>query len=183
MEHLQIGVRGDAVIIRNSIGRSVAGPWSRMLVFGRQLSWRARPGWKSEPDQFGPLTLARDGDEMVLTETLNGAVFAVLRCDVAQHVGAAIIHQAHLLEEIDQRDDVVFDQALLSRNGMALGLVMNPHLRQEAAREAAWNSQLRRYIPSSGRVLQGLVFPPVVSQEVVNESVRAARAIVHPLGG
>lgn len=55
--------------------------------------------------------------------------------------------QTKLAEEHANRDGIIADQAILTRLGAPLGLTRNPAMLREAAKEAAWNTQLRRYIP------------------------------------
>ena len=73
----------------------------------------------------------------------------------------AMKSQARRLEELEAFEGVVFDQAILQRTGMPFGLTSNPKLQAEAGKEAAWNSELRRYIPG-GRLRQRQVGTPGV---------------------
>jgi len=58
----------------------------------------------------------------------------------------ALYAQAKLAEEEANAQSIIYDQAILTRLGVPLGLSNNPVILQEAAKEAAWNTSLRRYI-------------------------------------
>ena len=70
-----------------------------------------------------------------------------LAWDAALALGQAITYHARLVEEVVKRERVVMDQAILLRAGLWLPLVNDPYLRHQAHQEAAWNSDLRRYLP------------------------------------
>jgi len=58
----------------------------------------------------------------------------------------ALYTQAKLAEEEANAQKIIYDQAILTRLGLPLGLSNHPVILSEAMKEAAWNSNLRRYI-------------------------------------
>jgi len=59
-----------------------------------------------------------------------------------------------------QAEEIIFDQAILQRLGVPLGLTSNPDMQRAACVEAAWNSDLRRWIRSgrAGGIASQAVF-------------------------
>ena len=68
----------------------------------------------------------------------------------AQQIANGLAAVAKIVEERVNQERLVLDQALLMRTGAPIGLISpyNPALMRRARIEAAWNSNLRRYIPS-----------------------------------
>ena len=91
------------------------------------------------------VTVRRYGGRILLLN--GGRLLLDLPWRGALDLGAALIQQARKDEEIANHEQVVRDQAILNRAGIRLGLVNDPHLQEEAMKEAAWNSDLRRYMP------------------------------------
>ncbi len=67
--------------------------------------------------------------------------------NVALDVARALEKKARAAEEIAKAEGLIFDQALLVRTGAPLGFTDNPDIQKEAAKEAAHNSDLRKYLP------------------------------------
>ncbi len=67
--------------------------------------------------------------------------------NVALDLGKALIRKARDAEEIAKAESIIFDSALLIRTGAPLGFSDNPIIQKEAAKEAAWNGDLRKYLP------------------------------------
>lgn len=91
------------------------------------------------------MTIRQEGARVRLI--VGGRLIADLAPEAARELAALLRHQAGKAEEIVQRERIVFDQAILLRVGAPIGLIHDPHLRHQAASEAAWNSDLRRYLP------------------------------------
>lgn len=68
--------------------------------------------------------------------------------DAALEIAKAMIIQARKAEEIAKAEAIAYDQAILTRLGIPIGLTSHPIILKEAKKEAAWNTNLRRYIPS-----------------------------------
>ena len=65
---------------------------------------------------------------------------------VALDIARALEKKARKAEEIAKAAGLIFDQALLIRTGAPLGFTDNPDIQSEAAKEAAHNSDLRKYL-------------------------------------
>lgn len=84
-----------------------------------------------------------------------------LVCDVpwkgALEISRALRIKAKEAEALAKANKIIMDQALLTRAGFPIGLTSNPDMKKEAMKEAAWNRDLRRYIPLSkaGNIASG----------------------------
>jgi uncharacterized protein with NRDE domain len=93
--------------------------------------------------------IVRQEKERVLLITDSG-MFIDMPWQKALEVARALYHQARLAEEFEKHEQIIFDQALLLRSGVKLGLSSTPEIKKEAIKEAQWNRDLRRYIPDKG---------------------------------
>ena len=97
--------------------------------------------------QISTLQIRQEGQRVVVIS--NGQAILDLPWDAALAIAQAIRVKALLAEEQAKAEAIVFDQALLTRLGVPFGLTGNKAIQQEARKEAAWNSDLRRYIRSN----------------------------------
>lgn len=97
------------------------------------------------PAEQKEFTIRQEGDRVLLI--LNGRLVASMPWQAAESLAKAIRIQAKSARNFAQRDRLIFDQAILMRTGFPVGLSDHPYILREAAKEAAWNSDLRRYIP------------------------------------
>lgn len=86
----------------------------------------------------------QEGEKVLLV--LDG-IGTELPWEKALELGRALIQQGHRAEEIVKHEQVIEDQALLTRIGAPFGLAVDPRVAREAAREAVNNTKLRRYLP------------------------------------
>ena len=93
------------------------------------------------------VTIRQEGERVLIIK--NGIAIMDLPWDAAFTLAKAITTQAKKAEEIAKALDIISDQAILTRVGFPIGLTRNPKIMKEAMKEAAWNTQLRRYIPPS----------------------------------
>jgi len=96
----------------------------------------------------------------------NGRTIFEMPHDAALALAKAIWTQAKLAEEFANADDIVLDQALLTRLGVPIGLSDNRDIRAAADREAAWNSDLRRYAPGGVRSRERVGVPSIINKGV-----------------
>lgn len=94
--------------------------------------------------QISTLQIRQEGQRVIVIS--NGQAILDLPWDAALAVAQAIRVKALLAEEQAKAEAIALDQALLLRLGIPLGLTGNRSIQQEAYKEAAWNSDLRRYI-------------------------------------
>jgi hypothetical protein len=77
-----------------------------------------------------------------------------------------------LAEEIEQRERIIFDNAILLRSGaLPIGLIHNPHLLHQSGIEAAWNSHLRRYMPGGVKSREAFGVPTIINESDVSNEV------------
>jgi len=110
------------------------------------------------------ITVRREGPYVVLLDG-NGRLILRLPWEAALRLGQAITTQARRIQETADpltRKRVVADQALLNRIGMPIGLINDPALKREAMHEAAWNSDLRRYLPGGIRTQEAVGTPAII---------------------
>ena len=91
------------------------------------------------------ISVRQEGDRVLVIQ--NGQAILDLPYQAALALSKALRVKAKAAEEIDKAPDTIFDQAILMRLGANIGLTSHPVILREAAKEAAWNSDLRRYIP------------------------------------
>ena len=77
--------------------------------------------------------------------------------DVALVIAQQLYVAAKQAEEWHHRESLVMDSAILLRSGAPFSLTNNPALLDEAKKEAAWNTDLRRYM---GNDFRGIVGTP-----------------------
>lgn len=99
----------------------------------------------------------------------HGRALLDLPWQAALALAQALRAQGKRAEEIDRAQAIIADQAIVTRLGLRFGLTSHPLLLRSAAHEAAWNRDLRRYIP--GGKARG-----IASQELVG----APTLISHP---
>lgn len=90
------------------------------------------------------VTVRREGGRVLLLH--NGTLLFSLPWQAAIDLSRALYAKAKQAEEEARAAQIVYDQAILTRVGFPIGLSNRPDILQEAAKEAAWNSDLRRYI-------------------------------------
>lgn len=90
------------------------------------------------------VTVRREGVRVLLLH--NGTLLFSLPWQAAIELSRALYAKAKEAEEEAHAAKIVYDQAILTRVGFPIGLSNRPDILAEAAREAAWNSDLRRYI-------------------------------------
>lgn len=95
------------------------------------------------------------GHVVILSEGREAARFPV--GEVAERVAKAILIQSKRGEEVLNAENIILDNAILLRAGASIGLSNHPKIREETAKEAVSNRNLRRYMPGGvrGRTMFG----------------------------
>ncbi len=109
------------------------------------------------------LTVRREENRVLLIQ--NGRVVFDAPYEAALAIARAIFAKAKEAEEEFCVEQIVADQAILTRLGLPFGLTNRPDFLKMAANQAAWNSDLRRYIPPSragGMASQAIVGTPKI---------------------
>lgn len=107
----------------------------------------------------------QEGGRVLILE--GGRLLLDLPYDAALALAKALRVKGKQAEEETQAEHIIADQAILTRLGVPVGLSSRPDIQREAAREAAWNTTLRRYIPHSrarGIATQEIFGTPVIKQ-------------------
>lgn len=95
--------------------------------------------------QIKTATIRQEGGRVQVI--VNGKLAIDLPHDAALDLARAIHTKAKIAEEWASAQAIAHDQAILMRLGVPLGFTNHPAIIKEAQKEAAWNSELRRYIP------------------------------------
>lgn len=149
MESVTIGLRqGRVLLVNNLINKAGSFSWRAADAIGRSMAHKARSVEGPEPESFVTVSVRREGDQILIVET-SGQSLLIAPLAAALEIGHALIAQARKLEELENAQALAMDQAILQRSGVGFGLTRNPKIQAEAGKEAAWNSDLRRYIPAT----------------------------------
>lgn len=95
----------------------------------------------------------------------GGRLVTEMPWEAALALAKALMHAGRRAEEFVKANAIIEDQAILIRRGIPLGLSSNPDILAEAEKEAAWNSDLRRYIPSGIESQEAVGSPTVIKHE------------------
>lgn len=151
-------VDATVLLINNTlkVGLEMRG-WRAADELGHAIAYMARGVIAGDRQQVTrSVAVQRDGDQIVVER--QGAVFVRMPAAAALEVGNGILAKARLIEEDEQVDQVVFDQALLDRSGRLPGiqLTADPVKRELALKEALHNTKLRRAVRNR---MRGTVIP------------------------
>jgi len=114
-------------------------------------------------DTITPQTVLRVRQEGVnVLLVINGRAVE-MPWHIALELGRALLNKGHLAEEIAKHEQVIYDQALLTRAGLPIGLAVNKDVASEAIKEASWGTKLRRYLPGGVRAKEFVGAPRVVN--------------------
>lgn len=112
------------------------------------------------------LTVRRENTNILLLS--DGELVAEWPWEAAKEIAKAIRVQALRAEEQAKAEQIIMDQAILTRIGAPVGLTDRPDFQRAAANEAAYNSDLRRYI--RGRAAGGLESRAIVGVPTIRRS-------------
>jgi len=102
--------------------------------------------------QYGPRVLL----------ILNGKLVADMPWQAALNVSNSIRSKAKMAEEIAKAEQIAGDQAILTRAGFPVGLSNHPKIKDEAAKLAAWDTNLRRYMPGGVKSKEVFGVPNII---------------------
>lgn len=105
------------------------------------------------------ITIRREGTRVLLI--VDGRAVAEMPWRKADELAVAIRSKARAAEEQEKALEVARDNAILLRAGVRIGLSDDPRIREETGKIAAWDRNLRRYMPGGIRS-QELVGTPAV---------------------
>jgi hypothetical protein len=116
--------------------------------------------------QTRAVTVRQEGLHVLIIE--DGKAILYLPYQAALELARAIYIKAKQAEELAQADRIAFDQAIILRRGLRFGLTNRPDIQDEARKEAAWNTTLRRALPGGIRSQEQVGTPAVIVHEPVN---------------
>jgi len=120
---------------------------------------KAKTGGKNQMEisvpKAGSIRISDDGFHVLLTDETGKTL--IIPWNAALEVAKEMKAKALKIGETAHADKLINDQALLIRLSVPLGLTDNPDIKKEALKEAQWNSELRRYIPSVKGIPSGEV--------------------------
>ena len=96
--------------------------------------------------QYKTAVIRAEGANVVVI--VNGTTILDLPWDAAIALARGMISKAKTAEVNAKALEIVSDQALLIRAGMPFNLTLRPDLIKLAGNMAAWDSDLRRYMPN-----------------------------------
>lgn len=92
----------------------------------------------------------------------NGVLVGDLQWEAAEAFGKLLIASARVAEETAKAPDIARDQAILLRAGAGFGLTDHRKIQSEAAQLAAWDRDLRRYMPGGVKSQEQFGTPTIV---------------------
>lgn len=93
---------------------------------------------------------------------LDNRVFLELEPKAALDLSAALRQVALRAEEWANAEAIAMDHAILLRAGFPIGLTNHPTIQAEAAKIAAWDSDLRRYMPGGIKSQEQVGTPSII---------------------
>lgn len=81
---------------------------------------------------------------------------------LAAHLWRALVAKARQAEEQAKAESIAADAAILFRSGAPFGLSNDPKIQDEAIKEAAWNRDLRRFMPGGIKSTEVIGVPTII---------------------
>lgn len=106
------------------------------------------------------LTIRREGTNVLLLA--GGILIAEIPWRQADELCDAIRSKARLAEEEEKGESIAYDSAILMRAGVPFSFSNRADIIKEAMKEAAWNTNLRRYMPGGVRSKEAFGVPSVI---------------------
>lgn len=111
-------------------------------------------------------TIRQEGTRVLLF--YGNQLITSMPYQAALELADALRSQGKKAEEIDQAESIIMDQAILLRTGAPFGITNNPAIMGEAAKEAAWNTRLRRALPGGVKSQEAVGTPSIVKHKPRN---------------
>lgn len=106
------------------------------------------------------ITVRREGAKVLLLS--GGILIAELPWRAADELAAALRSQARQAEEEEKGEQIAYDSAILMRAGVPFSFSNRADILKEAMKEAAWNSNLRRYMPGGVKSKEVFGAPTII---------------------
>ena len=108
------------------------------------------------------IVIRQEGAHVLLN--FDDKFFVQLEAAAARELWAQLSGQIALAEEYEQAERIIRDSAILLRAGAPIALSSNPKIVDAAKQSAAWDSDLRRYMPMKGITSQESFGTPRIIQ-------------------
>lgn len=109
------------------------------------------------------LTIRREGEKVLLLS--GGVLIAEMPWQSADELARALTAKARQAEEQQKAESIAYDAAILMRAGVPMGLSNRRDIIKEAMKEAAWNTNLRRYMPGGIKSKEVFGTPTVIRHD------------------
>lgn len=113
------------------------------------------------------MRIRHEGTDVLLIK--GGKLLVRMPWSAALAIAGEIRRVGKLAEEEAKAEGIIMDQAIVFRAGLPFGLTSRPDMQAEAAKEAAWNSKLRRYMPGGIRSREQFGTPTVIKHKPKKE--------------
>ena len=108
------------------------------------------------------VVIRQEGPHVLLN--FDDKFFVQLEASAAAELCQQLKGQAKLAEEYEQAERIIRDSAMLMRAGAPFALSNNQKIVDAAKQSAAWDSELRRYMPMRGITSQEKFGTPALIQ-------------------
>lgn len=116
------------------------------------------------------LTVRQEGEKVLLLS--GGVLIAEMPWQAADELANALRAKARQAEEQSKAESVVYDSAILMRAGAPFSFSIRPDILKESRKEAAWNSNLRRYMPGGVRSTEVFGTPSVIGGQPLSQILK-----------
>ena len=106
------------------------------------------------------LRVRHEGNQVQLIH--NGRLVLEIPYEHGRDVANAIKSCALKAEEWINAERIAMDQAILTRAGFPIGLSNHPDIKNEAAKLAAWDRDIRRFMPGGVKSSEVLGTPAII---------------------
>jgi len=106
------------------------------------------------------ITIRREGSKVLLLS--GGVLICEMHWQKADELAKSLQRKARLAEEEEKATQIVNDSAILMRAGAPFSLSNRPDILKEAVKEAAWNRDLRRFMPFGVRSKEVFGVPTII---------------------
>jgi len=110
----------------------------------------------------------KDKGRVIILE--EGKVVLDVPWNMALSIGRSLIKQAKIVEEHENANQIIKDQALLQRVGFPIGLTNNPAIQKESMKEAVNSRELRRALPGGIKSQSAVGTPTVIKKPPKEEN-------------
>lgn len=108
----------------------------------------------------------------LITRASDGMTTAVeVHWKLAQEIARAIVAVSKKAEEIENVERIIRDGALLDRLQIPIGLTNNPAIKDEIRKEAQWDRELRRHVPTPSIASKEVFGTPTITNAPPKSSV------------